>query len=166
MSRCNEYDPRARLLAALATLFLVTQCPTVLADAPPAPRIDAVELTGARRISQDSILHIAGLRIGDRPDADRVNTAIKKLFATGQFDDVRINVVAGKLRLSVVERPLIANVAFEGNRAIDDKALRKAAGLELGRPFSRFVSHDALLRLRTAYRAKAHADTVIEVRTG
>ncbi len=165
MSRCNEYDPRARLLAALATLILVTLCEPVFAGTPPAPRIDAVELTGARRLSEDSILHIAGIRIGDRPDADRVNTAIKKLFATGQFDDVRINVVAGKLRLRVVERPLIANVAFEGNRAIDDKALRKAAGLEPGRPFSKSGSHDAVLRLRAAYRAKAHADTVIEVRS-
>src|SRR3546814_15752907 len=60
---------------------------------------------------------------GDPFEAERIDRALKSLFATGLFADVRLRREINTLVVQVVENPIINRIAFEGNKRIDDEAL-------------------------------------------
>src|SRR5690606_31455711 len=61
---------------------------------------------------------------GDPFEAERIDRALKSLFATGLFADVRLRREANTLVVQVVENPIINRLAFEGNDRIDDDTLQ------------------------------------------
>ena len=61
---------------------------------------------------------------GDPFDPDRLDRSLKTLYATGLFQDVRINREGDTLVVRVVENPLVNRVAFEGNHKVTDDQLR------------------------------------------
>ena len=61
---------------------------------------------------------------GDPFDPDRLDRSLKTLYATGLFQDVRLNRDGDTLVVHVVENPLVNRVAFEGNHKLTDDQLR------------------------------------------
>ena len=61
---------------------------------------------------------------GDAFDPDRIDRSLKTLYATGLFQDVRINRDGNTLVVKVVENPIVNRIAFEGNRKLNDDQLR------------------------------------------
>jgi outer membrane protein insertion porin family len=82
----------------------------------------AIVVEGNRRVEADTIRSYFR-RSGDRLDEGTVNDALKELYATGLFQDVRINRAGGRLVVTVVENPVINRVAFEGNKKVKDEQL-------------------------------------------
>ncbi|HLN10509.1 MAG TPA: outer membrane protein assembly factor BamA, partial [Xanthobacteraceae bacterium] len=60
---------------------------------------------------------------GGRFDAPQIDEALKALYATGLFQDVRINPVGGRIVVTVVEAPVVNRVQFEGNKRVKDEQL-------------------------------------------
>src|ERR1700687_4380675 len=60
---------------------------------------------------------------GERLDAARIDAGIKALYATGLFQDVKINQAGGRVVVSVIENPVINRIAFEGNKKAKDEQL-------------------------------------------
>src|SRR5690606_14002720 len=87
---------------------------------------------------------------GDPFEAERIDRALKSLFATGLFADVRLRREINTLVVQVVENPIINRIAFEGNRRIDDEAL----------------TNEVQLRPRVVYtqtRVQADANRILEI---
>ena len=61
---------------------------------------------------------------GDPFDPDRLDRSLKTLYATGLFQDVRLNRDGDTLVVRLVENPLVNRVAFEGNHKLTDDQLR------------------------------------------
>ena len=55
----------------------------------------------------------------------RSTKALKALFATGLFQDVRIRQAGGRLIVTVVENPVINRIQFEGNKRVKDEQLSR-----------------------------------------
>ena len=68
--------------------------------------------------------------VGDAYDAGKVDQSIKSLFATGLFADVRIDREGAGVLVTVVENPVINQVAFEGNREVDKATLEAEVQLK------------------------------------
>ena len=98
--------------------------------------ISAIRVVGNERIEAGTILSYMLVSAGDPANPDLIDRSLKTLFATGLFSDVTINRDGSALVVKVVENPLVNRVAFEGNSALGDDALR--AALEL-RPRSVFT---------------------------
>ena len=89
-----------------------------------APRISNIVISGGERIEEATIRSYLQLSEGDVAAPSAVNAALKRLFATGLFQDVRITPQQdGVLQVQVVENPIINNIAFEGNRSLEDDIL-------------------------------------------
>lgn len=88
-----------------------------------APRIADVVVEGAQRIDPATVLSYMVVGPGDAFDLDLINQSLKSLYATGLFQDVRIERQGGALIVNVVENPVINQIAFEGNNRIDDETL-------------------------------------------
>ena len=87
--------------------------------------IRRVIIQGNERIESRTIESYLLLEPGQPFDPGRVDLSLKTLFATGLFADVVIARDGDDLVVQVVENPIINQVLFEGNRAIDDDKLRE-----------------------------------------
>src|SRR3984957_12431049 len=101
----------------------------LLAGAAVAPTYDAgvsgssIVVQGNRRVDADTIRSYFKAAPGEHLDAAQVDTALKALYGTGLFQDVRISQAGGKLIVTVVEAPVINRLTFEGNHRMKDEQL-------------------------------------------
>ncbi|MGF1500227.1 MAG: outer membrane protein assembly factor BamA [Paracoccaceae bacterium] len=122
---------------------------------PNGTQASGVIIRGNRRIERGTILSYMELP-GDRSiTSEDLNLAVRRLFETGLFQDVRVTPQGDQLIVDVVENPSINEVAFEGNDALSDDDLRQIVSARPRFPF-------------TAAAAEADAQAIINVyrRTG
>jgi outer membrane protein insertion porin family len=100
-------------------------------------------------------------RSGDAYDPAKVDSSIKALFATGLFSDVRIDRSGADVIVTIVENPVITQIAFEGNSEIDTETLRNEVQLKPRSVFTRSrVQSDAQRILDVYQRQGRYAATV------
>jgi outer membrane protein insertion porin family len=85
--------------------------------------IRTIQVQGTQRIEAETVRSYMQLTPGDPFAADRIDRALKNLFATGLFADVSLRREGDDLVVQVVENPIINRLAFEGNQFIDDATL-------------------------------------------
>src|SRR5690606_10313563 len=90
--------------------------------------VDDIRIIGADRISQGTIFTHIPIERGDEVDSSRIRDAIKSLFGTGYFEDIKMAREGGILLITVVERPAIATISISGNKSIKTEEL--LSGLE------------------------------------
>jgi outer membrane protein insertion porin family len=121
----------------------------------------AIEVTGNRTVSAETVrAHVDFLKSGAATPA-RIDQAIKSLFATGLFSDVRIERKGKTLRVSVTENPVIASVGFEGNASADKSKLEP---LLQSKPRARYTpakAHADALKIRDYYRSLGRLATEV-----
>jgi outer membrane protein insertion porin family len=81
----------------------------------------AIVVEGNRRVEADTIRSYFHLNPGERLDSYKIDQALKALYATGLFRDIRISQAGPRLVVIVVENPVINRVAFEGNKKLKDE---------------------------------------------
>src|SRR6266404_345926 len=109
-----------------------------------------VRIEGTQRIEPETVLSYMQLAAGDPFSADRVDKALKNLYATGLFADVTFHREGNDLVVVVVENPIINRLAFEGNNHINDETL----------------DAEVQLRPRTVYtqtRVQADAKRIVDI---
>src|SRR5690606_30851846 len=94
-----------------------------------------------------------------------VNDAVKRLFATGLFSDVRINQSAGTLVVAVEEYPIVNQVLFQGNEKIKDVTLARTVQLKPLGPVSNAALEADAEAIRQAYRNIGRNDAEVTYRT-
>ncbi len=88
-----------------------------------AQSADSIVVEGNRRVEADTIRSYFRPGPGQRLDAAKIDEALKALYATGLFQDVRIRQAGGRVIVTVVENAVINRVAFEGNKKVKDEML-------------------------------------------
>jgi outer membrane protein insertion porin family len=82
-----------------------------------------IDVEGNRRVEADTIRSYFRVGGSERLDSAKIDAALKALYGTGLFQDVRITPGNGRILVSVVENPVINRVAFEGNKKVKDEQL-------------------------------------------
>jgi outer membrane protein insertion porin family len=108
------------VLASLLACISVLIGDTVLSVAQAQTHID---IEGNHRIEADTIRSYFHVNGTERLDAGGIDAALKALYATGLFQNIRITPGNGRILVSVVENPVIDKVAFEGNHKVKDEQL-------------------------------------------
>ena len=98
-------------------------------------------------------------------DAAALDAALKSLYGTGLFQDVKIARDGDRVVVSVVENPTIDRLAFEGNKKIKDEDLKKAVQSKAGGPLSRALVHDDVVRIAELYRQHGYFEVRVEPKT-
>jgi outer membrane protein insertion porin family len=94
------------------------------------------------------------IKVGERVDDERLSAAVKALYATGFFRDVRLEREGDILVVVVQERPTISSLTFAGNKEFDTDTIRKALkdiGLAEARIFDRSALERAEQELKRQY---------------
>ena len=111
-----------------------------------------IRVEGNRRIEPETVRSYLQFTTGDVYDPEDVNASLKSLFATGLFQDVKINRQGGTVVVRVVENPVISRVAFEGNSEIDDKTLGAEVQLRSRSIYTRARVQSDVQRILDLYR--------------
>ncbi len=100
-----------------------------------------------------------------RLDAAALDAALKSLYATGLFADVKITRQGDGILIAVIENPTVDRLAFEGNKKIKDEDLRKAVQSKPGGPLSRAIAHDDVDQIVELYRQRGYFHVKVDPQT-
>ncbi|HEY6829392.1 MAG TPA: POTRA domain-containing protein [Gemmatimonadaceae bacterium] len=109
--------PRARIPALLAGFIASIAALSAWAVEPFVVRDIRVE--GVQRTEAGTIFSYLPIKVGDRVTDERISDAVKALYATGFFRDVRLEAQGDVLIVAVQERPTISSITYVGNKEFD-----------------------------------------------
>ena len=139
-----------RSVVALVVLVLFTQ----FSYAAESFVVNDIRIEGLQRVSPGTVFNYLPIKVGDTVTTARTGEAIRALFKTGFFQDVRIEREGDTLVVFVRERPSIANIEFSGNKEVSTEDLKKSleqVGFAEGRVFNRSVFDQVEQELRRTY---------------
>ncbi len=116
--------------------------------------VDDIQVEGLSRISPGTVFNYLPITVGDKVDEKRSQEAVRALFKTGFFKDVRLERDGDVLVVHVIERESIADITFEGNKAIKTEDLEKGlgeAGFAKGEVYNESKMDKVVQELRRQY---------------
>src|SRR5579862_3188255 len=93
-------------------------------DAAVAQTVNSIAVEGNRRVESETIRSYFHAGPNGQLSPVEIDAGLKSLYATGLFEDVHISRPGGRIVVTVVEAPVINQVAFEGNKKAKDDQLR------------------------------------------
>jgi len=117
-----------------------------------AQEVQAIKIEGNQRVEASAIETYLGLERSKDASPYDLDLALKRLYDTGFFSDVRITRDGGTVLVKVTENPSINRVAFEGNEHISTEDLEKEITLRARSIYSRTKVQQDLKRLLDVYR--------------
>jgi len=139
----------AALLACLNHLPAWAVEPFVLKD---------IRVEGLQRADAGTVFGSLPFRVGETYTDDKGAAALRSLFATGLFKDVRIQIDGNVVVVVVEERPVVSRVEFIGTKEFDKDVLVKALrdiGIGEGQPFDRALADRAEQELKRQYLSRS-----------
>ncbi|MBX9976785.1 MAG: outer membrane protein assembly factor BamA [Alphaproteobacteria bacterium] len=124
--------------------------------------INSVNISGNKRIENETILSYVRIQPGSQASDDEINQALKELFATGFFADVKVHVEGGQLVIQVEENPIINRIAYEGNSKLKSEQLKEEIQLRPREVLSRTKIQAAQQRILEMYRAMGRFAATVE----
>ena len=126
--------------------------------------VSDIRVEGLQRISAGTVFAAIPVAVGDVANEPLIRDSARALFATGNFDDIRMGRDGNVLVIMVEERPSISEITIEGNKAIETEALLeglKGAGLAEGQVFRRSTLEAMQLELQRQYVQQGRYDAAI-----
>ena len=117
-------------------------------------QVKDIRVEGIQRTEAGTVFSYLPIKIGDTVNADRVTAAVKALYATGFFKDVKLEADGNVLVVLIEERPAIAQIEITGSKEFDAKQLKeglKQIGLAESRIFDRALLERAERELKNQY---------------
>jgi outer membrane protein insertion porin family len=138
-------------LRAITAAVLAAHCIAVSAQ---EFTVKDIRVEGIQRTEAGTVFTYLPIRVGDRFDPERGTQAIRALYASGLFKDVRLEVDGDVLVVIVDERPAIATVDLSGVKEFEKDQVMKSlreVGLTDGRIYDRALLERAEQELRRQY---------------
>jgi outer membrane protein insertion porin family len=145
------------VLSSMAALTVALCAGPVLAFDP--FKVKDIRVEGIQRTEAGTVFSYLPVKVGDTMTDDKAAQAIKTLFGTGFFKDVRIEIDKDVLVVIVEERPAIASIDFAGIKAFKKEDLLKGlkeVGLAESRIFDRALIERAEQELKRQYLSQGY----------
>ena len=117
-----------------------------------------IRVEGIQRIEPGTVFNYLPIKVGDRMTDEKASGAIRALFATGFFRDVRLEVQGNVLIVNLEERPAIASIDFAGMKEFEKDKVKQGlrdVGFQEGRIFDRSLLDQAEQELKRQYLTRA-----------
>jgi len=125
-------------------------------------RIRDIRVVGNRRVEPETVRSYMRVSVGDAYDAGKVDQSLRALFQTGLFADVRIDREGSALVVTVVENPVINQIAFEGNYEVEKKTLEAEVQLKPRAVYTRAKVQADVQRILDVYRRQGRFAATVE----
>ena len=152
--RMRPFSGLSLLRPSLLSLALAAALHTGSAWAVEPFVLKDIRVEGLQRTDAGTVFASLPFRIGDTYNDEKGAAALRALFATGLFKDVRIDIDAGVVVVIVEERSIIASIDFAGLKEFDKDTLTKSLkdfGIGEGLPFDKALADRAEQELKRQY---------------
>jgi outer membrane protein insertion porin family len=143
----HRFVPKTLAVAAIAAHGLAAHATTPFV-------VNDIRIEGLQRTEPGTVFSYLPIKKGDTFTDDKASEAIRALYGTGFFNDVRIATEGDVVIVSVVERPAISAIDFSGIHEFDKEALTKAlkgVNLSQGRYYDKSLVDRAEQELKRQY---------------
>lgn len=123
-----------------------------------------IRVEGLQRTDAGTVFASLPFRIGDSYTDEKGVAALRALFATGLFKDVRIQIAGSVVVVVVEERSIISAIDFVGTKEFEKEALIKALkdfGVGEGQPFDNALADRAEQELKRQYLTRSLYGVVV-----
>ncbi|TFH12356.1 MAG: outer membrane protein assembly factor BamA [Nitrosomonadales bacterium] len=123
-----------------------------------------IRVEGIQRTEAGTVFSYLPIKVGDSLDKEKAADAIKALYSTGFFKDVRLESENGVLLVIVVERPAIAEISISGVHEFEPDKLKdglRQSGLAVSRIFDRSLLEKAEQTLKQQYISKGRYAVIV-----
>jgi outer membrane protein insertion porin family len=148
------------LIASVATLIGIFSNPVSLGAQSSAAT--EIRIEGSQRIEADTIRSYVPIADGDKITSKAMDSALKRLFATGLFADVTVRREGNIVVITVVENPIINRIVFEGNKRIESEALQDEVKLKSRVVYTRSRVQNDVQRLIDVYQRNGRYAATVE----
>jgi outer membrane protein insertion porin family len=138
------------------------QSPVELQVPEQRPVIRSINVEGNQRLEPETVLSYINLRPGEPYDQERLDQALRDLYATELFADVTIRDDAGALTVQVRENPVINRIVLEGNRRLKDDKIAPEIRLAPRQIFTRSRVRADVARIIELYRRQGRYAANVE----
>lgn len=156
---------RAALASGLALLLgssaLVAPGVAAAQEQPQGGVVQRILVQGNERIEQSTVVSYLPVQPGETVDSAKIDLALKALFRTDLFSDVKIDFQSGDLIVTVVENPIINRVIFEGNHGLKEDKLRDEVSVRPRGIFTRAKAQNDVQRIVELYRRSGRISATV-----
>ncbi|WP_174771774.1 outer membrane protein assembly factor BamA [Paraburkholderia agricolaris] len=121
--------------------------------------VQDIRIEGLKRIEPGTLFAYLPIKQGSTFNDDKASEAIRALYATGFFNDVRISAEGATVIVQVQERPAVGTIDFAGIHEFDKDNLTKAlnsVGLSQGRYYDKALVDKAEQELKRQYLTRGY----------
>lgn len=126
-----------------------------------------IAIDGLQRVTVESLQTTLPIRLGQSVNDELLADSIRALYATEHFSNVQAQVQGDLVVFHVTERPLIAELNFEGNKLIPEAALTeglKSTGLVVGNALKQSTVTTIENELKNQYISQGYYNSDIQVK--
>ncbi|MCO6185995.1 outer membrane protein assembly factor BamA [Rhizobium sp. L1K21] len=127
--------------------------------------IRSISVRGANRVGADAVRDNLTIAPGKSFSNADIDESVRRLYSTGFFSDVRINVSGSTLVVNVSENKLVNQVVFNGNRKIKDDKLAAIVRTRALGPYSQSLIESDIQSIKEAYAAIGRSDVTVTTQT-
>ncbi len=123
-----------------------------------------IRIEGIQRTEAGTVFSYLPVKVGETMTDDKATQAVKTLFATGFFKDVRLEIEGGVLVVVLEERPAVASLEFTGLKQFDKEQIKKGlveVGLAESRIFDRSLVDKAEQELKRQYLSRGYYGVIV-----
>lgn len=116
--------------------------------------IQDIRIEGLQRTEPSTVFSYLPVKVGDNFSDGQSEEIIRDLYATGFFDDVRVETMGNQVLLTVIERPTIATLNITGAKMLQNDAIKKSLesfGLAQSQYFNQATLNQAVAGLKQEY---------------
>jgi outer membrane protein insertion porin family len=151
----------AQQTAQLAAPAELSAPPTAAAQ--PAQVIRSITVTGNQRLEPETVISYMPLRVGEPYTPERLDQALRDLYATELFADVVIGGAdTGNINVQVRENPVINRIVLEGNKRLKEDKIRPEIRLAPRQIFTRSKVRADVARIIELYRRQGRFAANVE----
>jgi len=155
-----------RGFAAVCAAILLAVAASAAAQSFQPFTVKDIRVEGLQRTEAGTVFSYLPIKVGETMDEEKARRAVRALYATGFFQDVRLEVDNDVLVILVQERPAIAQIDFAGMKEFEPDNIKKALrelGLAEGRIFDRALLDSTEQEIKRQYLSKGLYATAVQV---
>jgi outer membrane protein insertion porin family len=142
------------VIAAVVVFCMAVASPSAAAQEFQPFVVKDIRVEGLQRTEPGTVFSYLPVKVGETMNPEKARAALRALYATGFFQDVRLETENDVLVVFVQERPAIAQIDFSGMKEFEPDNVRKVLrelGMAEGRIFDRSVLDAAEQELKRQY---------------
>jgi outer membrane protein insertion porin family len=129
------------------------------------PPVKLIEIRGLMKIEEDAVRERIGQTVGEALSAETVSQDIKRIYAMGYFDDIRVEVepFEGGIKLVYIieEKPSVRRVDIQGNEEVEAEKLAEQLTVTPGSIADTVLIQGNADIIRTIYQDEGYALAVV-----